>query len=273
MFGKVLKNEIRHSARYNLVIYLVALAASGIMALSLVTDLVAIGIFSCFALCLIGALTVVITLVSVIKNFYDTLFDRQGYLTLTLPVKGSTLLFSKVIVSFLWIIVGFAIMVATWILVYFYVKQQTAEEADILKSMISDLGALELLPSAKVIIQVLLVLVFLGLSKILTYVGYIYFSVTVANTKALAKHPKLFGILTFFVIMFTCSNISTVLTTNAPLTFFATAEKAFFAFEPMGSVQGALVSYGVGGTVFTAVVALLLLFVTGYIIENKVNLK
>lgn len=273
MFGKVLKNEIRHSARYNLVIYIVALAASGIMALSLVTDSTAMGVISCFALYIIGVLTVVVTLVSVIKNFYDTLFDRQGYLTLTLPVKGSTLLFSKVIVSFLWIFVGFAIMAATVVLIYFYVKQQTAEETDIIRSMISDLGALELLPSATVILQVIFVLVFLGISKMLTYVGYIYFSVTVANTKALAKHPKFFGILTFFVIMFTCSNISTVLTAKAPLTFFATAQKAFFAFEPMGSVQGALVSYGVGGTIFTAIVALILLFATGYIIENKVNLK
>ena len=100
MFGKVLKNEIRHSARYNLTIYAVALAASVLMGLSLVIESSGIGVASCFALYIIGIITVVITLVSVIKNFYDTLFSRQGYLTLTLPVKGSTLLLSKVLVSF-----------------------------------------------------------------------------------------------------------------------------------------------------------------------------
>ena len=273
MFGKVLKNEIRHSARYNLVIYLVALAVSAFMTVSLITDSVGMGIVSCFALYVIGIVTVVVTLVSVIKNFYDTLFARQGYLTLTLPVKGSTLLFSKVLVSFLWIIVGFAIMAATWLLIFFYVRQQTAAEVDVIKTLISDLGFLELLPSASVIIQVVIVLALLGISKMLTYVGYIYFSVTVANTRAFQNHPKLFGILTCLAIMSVSSNISDILTTKAPLTFFVTAERAYFAFEPMGSVQGALISYGVGGTIFTAIVALGLLFATGYIIENKVNLK
>ena len=79
MFGKVLKNEIRHSARYNLTIYAVALAASVLMGLSLVIESSGIGVASCFALYIIGIITVVITLVSVIKNFYDTLFSRQGY--------------------------------------------------------------------------------------------------------------------------------------------------------------------------------------------------
>lgn len=273
MFGKVLKNEILHSARYNLVIYLVALAVSLIMGLSLITGSTGIGITSCVALYVVGMLTVAVTLVSVIKNFYDTLFSRQGYLTLTLPVKGSTILLSKVLISFLWIIVGFVIMVMTWVLVFFYVKQRTAVEFGIVKELISSFGFLELIPSVSVIIQVIIVLAVLGISKMLTYVGFIYFSVTVANTRAFQKHPKFFGIITFLAIMTVSSNISDMLTQKAPLTFFATPEKAFFAFEPMGAVQGALISYGVGGTIFTALVALGLLFATGYIIENKVNLK
>lgn len=273
MFGKVIKNEIRHSARYNLVIYCVALAASFIMGISLITDSTGIGVLSCFALYIIGIVTVVVTLVSVIKNFYDTLFSRQGYLTLTLPVKGSTLLLSKVLVSFLWIIVGFAIMASTLVLIFIYVRHRSAEEIDIIKGLISSMGFLELLPSAAVIAEVIIVLALIGISKMLTYVGYIYFSVTVANTKQLQSHPKFFGVLTCFVIMLFTTRISNILTEKAPLTFFVTSEKAFFAFEKMGAVNGALLSYGVGGTIFSALIALGLLILTGYIIENKVNLK
>ena len=273
MFGKVLKNEIRHSARYNLTIYAVALAASVLMGLSLVVESSGIGVASCFALYIIGIITVVITLVSVIKNFYDTLFSRQGYLTLTLPVKGSTLLLSKVLVSFLWIIVGFAIMVATWVLIFIYVRHQTADEVSVIKGLISDMGILELLPSGFVVAQVIVVLAILGVSKMLTYVGFIYFSVTVANTKKFQNHPRLFGVITFFLIMSVTSRVSDFLTVKAPLTFFVTSEKAFFSFDIMGSINGALLSYGVGGTIFSAIVALGLLVLTGYIIENKVNIK
>ncbi len=273
MFGKVLKNEIRHSARYNLVIYLVALAVSGLMGLSLITGSTGIGIISCVALYAVGIITVVVTLISVIKNFYDTLFSRQGYLTLTLPVKGSTLLLSKVLVSFLWIIVGLAIMASTLLLIFLFVRQRSAEEIDIIKALIKDMGFLELLPSGAVVFEVLVVLSLLGISKMLTYVGYIYFSVAVANTKELQSHPKFFGVLTCLVIIGVTSRISDFLTAKAPLTFFVTAEKAYFAFEPMGSVYGALLSYGVGGTLFSALVAFGLLVLTGYIIENKVNLK
>ena len=122
MFGKLLKHEIRHSARYNLVIYIVALAVTLVMGISLLTESTALGTVSCFAIYITGFATVIVTLVSVIKNFYDTLFSRQGYLTLTLPVKGSTLLVSKVLVSFMWIILGFLIMALTWLSIFFYVR-------------------------------------------------------------------------------------------------------------------------------------------------------
>ena len=47
----------------------------------------------------------------------------------------------------------------------------------------------------------------------------------------------------------------------------------FFAFSDMFSVEGTLLSYGVGGTIFSAIVAAGLLVLTGYIMENKLNIK
>ena len=273
MFGKLIKNEIRHSARYNLVIYLVALAVTLVMGLSLVTESTALGVFSCFAIYITGFATVVVTLVSVIKNFYDTLFSRQGYLTLTLPVKGSTLLISKVLVSFLWIITGFLIMALTWVSIFVYARQQTQDSFDIIKILLFDSGLLELLPSGTVVAQVIIVMALIALTTILTYVSYIYFAVTVANTRTFQSHPKFFGGLTFFVVLTVISKINNFLTAKAPVTFFVTSEKAFFALEPMGAVEGAFISYGVGGTIFTGIVAVALLFCTGYIIEHKVNIR
>lgn len=273
MFGKLIKHEIRHSARYNLVIYIVAIAVTLVMGLSLVTESTTLGVISCFAIYITGFATVVVTLVSVIKNFYDTLFSRQGYLTLTLPVKGSTLLISKVLVSFLWIIVGFLIMALTWVSIFFYVRQQTQAGFDVVKVLFFDSGLLEIFPSGAVIIEVLVIIAVIALTKILTYVAYIYFAVTVANTRSFQSHPKFFGGLTFFAVILIISRINNFLTAKAPITFFVTSERAFFDFVPMGSVEGAFISYGVGGTIFTGLVALGLLFATAYIIEHKVNIK
>ncbi len=273
MFGKLLKHEIRHSARYNLVIYIVALAVTLVMGVSLLTESTALGTVSCFAIYITGFATVVVTLVSVIKNFYDTLFSRQGYLTLTLPVKGSALLLSKVLISFLWIIVGFLIMALTWLSIFFYVRHKTEADLDVIKILLFDSGLLELFPSGAVLARVLIIIAAIALTKILTYVAYIYFAVTVANTRSFQSHPKFFGGLTFFAVFFVISRLSNILTQKAPVTFFVTSERAFFDFLPMGSVEGAFISYGVGGTIFTGLVALGLLFATAYIIEHKVNIK
>lgn len=273
MLGKLLKHEIRHSARYTMVIYIAIAAFTGVIGLAMLSDTTWLGVMSCFALYVAGMASVVVTLVSVIKNFYDTLYGRQGYLTFTLPVKCSTLLISKVIVSFMWIIISFAVMALTYAVIYFYAKDKT-------HSFLSDFGAIfavsglaEYLPSGAVIAQLVIVLAILALLTILTYVGYVYFAVTIANTRHFQAHPKFFGGLVFFGLFFTVSIISNRLTEVVPLTFNVTSERVFFAFQDMFSVPDVLLSYGVGGTVFSGIVAIGLLAATGYIMEHKVNLK
>ena len=124
MLGKLIKHEIRHSARYTMAIYGAAFAAMAVTCLSLLLDTGWLGAISCGILYVVGFASVVVTLVSVIKNFYDTLYSRQGYLTLTLPVKGSALLFSKIIVSFIWIVASMVVMGLTLFMIFIYGKEK-----------------------------------------------------------------------------------------------------------------------------------------------------
>ncbi len=273
MLGKLLKHEIRHSARYTMVIYIAIAAFTGVIGLAMLSDTTWLGVMACFGLYVAGMASVVITLVSVIKNFYDTLYGRQGYLTFTLPVKCSTLLLSKLIVSFMWIIVSFAVMALTYMVIYFYAKDKTDSFLSNFASIFAISGLSEYLPSGAVIAQLVIVLVLLALLTILTYVGYVYFTVTVANTRHFQSHPKFFGGLVFFALFFTVNIISNKLTEVVPLTFNVTSDRVFFAFEDMFSVPDVLLSYGIGGTVFSGLVAVGLLVATGYIMEHKVNLK
>lgn len=273
MLGKLLKYEIKHSARYTMVIYGATAAFAAFTAVALLFNSTWLGVMSCFALYIAGLASVIVTLVSVIKSFNDTLYARQGYLTFTLPVKCSTLLLSKVIVSSLWIIVSFFIMAATYLIVFFYAKEKSGSVLDGFTGVFAISGISEYLPSGSVIIQALIVLAVMVILTVLTYVGYVYFTVTVVNTRPFHSHPKLFGGLVFMGLFITVTIISNKLTEVVPLTFNITSEKVFFAFKDMFSVPDVLLSYGVGGTIFSAVVAGGLLILTGYIMEHKVNLK
>ena len=125
MLGKLLKYEIKHSARYTAAIYLATLAFAAVSVIALLFNSTWLGVMSCFMLYFAGIASVIVTLVSVIKNFYDTLYSKQGYLTFTLPVKCSTILLSKLIVSVLWIIIGFLVMGVTLFVIFFYAKDKS----------------------------------------------------------------------------------------------------------------------------------------------------
>lgn len=271
MLGKLIKHEIRHSARYHLAILIATVAVTAVVGLSLLTDSAILSALTCFALAITGVATVIVTLVSVIKNFYDTIYGRQGYLTLTLPVKGSAILLSKVLVSFLWIIVGFCATAVPYLLIFLYARVKTSALTDMFGDALK--GLLSMLPEADVLILFLVVLVILIIAKILTYVGYVYFSVTVANTRLFHNHPKFFGGLTFFGIMLAVSQIGNFISDVVPFSFVATYDKAYFSFEQADQIAAAFIIYPIGGTIFSMIVALLLLVFTGYIIENKVNIK
>ena len=273
MLGKLIKHEFRHSARYTMSIYIAVLAISGIVALSLLSPSAWLGIMSCFALYVAGFVALIVTLVSIIKNFYDTLFGRQGYLTLTLPVKCSTLLISKIIVSFIWVVAGFAVMAVTLLVIFFYAKYRSDGYMTMITDAISITGMLDMLPSATAVIELIIVAAVMAIITIFTYVSFVYFTVTVANTRALQSHPKFLGGLVFLGIFAATNSVGNALTELVPLTFNVGTEKVFFAFKAMGDVQDALFSFGVGGTIFSGIVALGLMFATGYILEHKVNLK
>ncbi len=273
MLGKLIKHELRHSARYTMSIYTAVIVISAVMGLSLLSSATWLGVMSCFALYAAGFIAVIITLVSVIKNFYDTLFGRQGYLTLTLPVKCSNLLISKVIVSFIWIVASFLLMVLTFIMIFFYAKERSSGYFSLISDAISLSGILEMLPSASTVISLLMVAAVWAIVTIFTYVSFVYFTVTVANTRALQSHPKILGGLIFLGIFSFNNTVGNILTQYIPFTFNVGSDRVYFAFEQMGRAEEALLSYGVGGTVFSGLFALGLLWLTGYILEYKVNLK
>ncbi len=273
MLGKLLKFEFKHSARYVMLIY----GCAGIFALFMLFGYLAkitfISIISSMVLYFVGIIAVVMTLVAVIKNFYDTLYGKQGYLSFTLPVKASSLLLSKVIIAFFWIIMSMILGAVIFLLIFLNAKGMVDGSLDGFFEVFKQSGLIDLLPSKAMVAELAFYAALLVLLNILVFVGFVFFSVTLANTRALQGHPKLFGFLIFFVSYCVSNSISVRLTYSFPLALHITNDKIFFAFKAMTDGTESLAAFGVGGTLFMAVAAVGLLVATGKIMEHKVNIK
>ena len=272
MLGKLLKHEIRQSGRSVMMVYIAAAAVVLLIGIALLAKITWLSLLGNLILGLVAVAGVLMTLVSVIKTFYDTCYGNQGYLTFTLPVKCSTLLFSKVVTCFIWIILSLVLGAACGAMMVLNTKAMADGDLAGFFRIFQMEEIQALLPTKQMMISGVAALLANLLLSILTFVGFVYFAVTIANTRPLQKHPKLFGFLTFFVSYGICNAIGTKLTYSLPLSLVVTEDRLKIAFTAMDSGE-ALFAFGLGGTLFMALVALVMLFVTGYIMEHKVNIK
>lgn len=254
-------------------IYACAGAAAVFMLFGMLIKITSLQVIASIALYFIGIVAVIMTLVAVIKNFYDTLYGKQGYLTFTLPVKCSSLLVSKVLISFFWIIMSSLLMGVILVLIYLNARSQAEGSLDGITEAIKSSGFMQMLPSASSIVKLIVFVAVTALLNILVFVGFVYFAVTLANTRRLQSHPKLFGFLIFFATYGVANSINTKLTYSFPLAVHVTGQGVFLSTTSMDAMGDSITSFGVGGTIFMTLVAIGLLFATGYIMEHKVNIK
>lgn len=273
MLGKLIKHELKQTVRSVSTIYIILAVISAAL---LISSMIGLNVFKALAntALFIGTVVMaVMTLVAIIKNFSDTLYGRQGYLSFTLPVKGSSLLLSKIIVSAVWLLCAVILMVLVYIVMYISMTGENGiESLGTIKSLVDELGLAELLPSKGAIISLLLIAAMLLLMTFIVLIGFIYFSITVANTRALQSHPKLYGIIVFLGSYIAVNAISTPITQHFPLSLQVTSEKVRIAVSAM-TESDAMFSYGIAGVLFKFLIAVGLLIFTGWIMEHKVNIK
>ncbi len=274
MLGKLIKNEFIQTSKSLIAVYSAAAAAIAVMLLSYLIKVAFIGTMGSIALVVIGAVAIVMTLVMVITNFYRSLYANQGYLTFTLPVKSSGVLFSKFLVSFVWVIVSYILMFLCILSVVLYTRAKTDGMLESVLQMLKGMEELGSLPSTTALIEYLTAIGLGSLVSVVTFVAFVFFAVTLANTRPFQKKSTFFGILIFFVCYVVNRGVSQWATIKLPLGVALTADKIKIVFQSMeNGVQDALFVWGIGGKIFSCLFALVLLILTGYIMENKVNIK
>ena len=109
MTGKLIKHDLKSGARRMGNIYLVAFIASVAMIFSALIETGTLMKFlSSAAVVVIAAVAVLVTFASIVFGANKSLFGREGYLTQTLPVRTSSLIFSKWVASSIWLIISYA---------------------------------------------------------------------------------------------------------------------------------------------------------------------
>lgn len=131
---------------------------------------------------------------NVIKYYQRTMFKRQGYLTLTLPVSSSVLVGAKLISTLIWFVLGtFVLVIGFMIFVMMLGQADLSVIFKVFREFFSQFGnyAMDIFKS---------IIVFL-MSECLN-VLYIFLIITFVHTHWFKKNRSLWGIACYFVGMY-----------------------------------------------------------------------
>lgn len=276
MLGKLIKHELIQTSKRLTAIYISAAAALLLLMIVFLTKNVRLEALSSISLILIGFATIVVTYIAIIRNFNDSLYGSQGYLTFTLPVRSRDILFSKYIVSFFWVIMSYVIMSLSFIIIAVFAVSQLSDNGIIamLSGMGETLSSIGEIPSGAIIRKMLFLSLLENGIKYFSYVAFIFFALTLSNTRPLQGHPLFFGGMVLFAILVFNWGVSATMKFKFPFSVSVFPEKVSLTFvSVINPAEGALITQGLGGILFTTVFSVLCLVATAWIMEKKVNVK
>ncbi len=281
MLGKLIKNEFKTTWQSMMGIYLAAGITAVVMVLLIAFKLKVITTLGSITLVGISVVALIMTIIMVITNYYRSMFSIQGYLTFTLPVKSSQLLFSKTIVSFIWILFSFVLAGAILVFLFFYLVAQASDGIKgITKSFYDMLQQIKGIPDVSTVKFLLALLTVVGFISLLAFVCKVYFSMTIANTKMFGKMNTTLASIIVYVLIYIVSQIINVLCVKfVPLAFIINGNEVRIEFtrnmieQVTNSSSAAAITIPIGGYIFSIIIAVVLYFITSNLIKTKVNLK
>ena len=275
MLGKLIKHEIKMTSRTFLPIYALALLLAPIERISVHAlntgfarelespwKTVAATVF--FFISLAYALSMMAagfaSLFLIINRFYKSMTTNEGYLTHTLPVKTSELIWSKAITAIFWTMISFIVIAIAAIILTF-----DAEGWKELFSFITEMNS-DFINTCSAAINVPLVILELILATLVNGLFFIFtVYASIAIGQLFSKHKVACAIVAYFLIDAAIQLITGLIT-------IPVAENISF------SELADLVNFGTNQFIpysiaFTGVLSAVLYFVTWYIFKNKLNLE
>ncbi|MBQ6419671.1 MAG: hypothetical protein IJK02_01220 [Clostridia bacterium] len=300
MLGKLIKNQFKANASAVYNIYIAMGIIGVIMLILLLVDWtkwgdmgVGIGLavkcLASFALCLAAFIGVISTLTAVFGEYSRTMFKNEGLLTMTLPVRSSSLLFSKWLVGSFWVVLSYVVFCLCGFGSTIYLIRHSmalVEGDDMAFTMYEMLTALVqeagdafgiVAPSVTVVLNLASIAAFVGGVFVCVFVLTVMFGITLAHCRPFSKlGPRLGALLYFFGSAFAICFISGLIEKIIKVYIFVSEDAYTFVVDP---AQVSLAwSNGYAGMPITfvycsAVLAVVLFLLTAVLIDRKVNVE
>ncbi len=275
MLGKLVKHEIKMTSRTFFPIYALALLLAPIERFSVqalntgfareledpwkaITATIFVLISLAYALSMLAAGFA--SLFLIMNRFYKSMTTNEGYLTHTLPVKTSALIWSKAITAIFWTVISFlVILIAVFILTFEAEgwKEFFPMFADIFHQFMTTYSPQINLPLF--VIELILAAVVNGLFFIFS----IYAAIAIGQL--FSKHKVAWAIVAYFLIDAAIQLITgiTAIPVAETININGVSDVLHFA-------TNSLIPYSIA---LTGCITVVLYFVTWYIFKNKLNLE
>ena len=275
MLGKLMKHEFRATARTMLPMFGVVLLLSLLANLSftrvagaedspleILFLLFIIAFFmGLFAMC-------ILSLVVMIERFYKNLLGNEGYLTMTLPVNVHEILWSKLIVSFVWFLATGIVAVAAIFISVFTITY--SEIGEVFRSMPPLRELLRMFFEESGITPWELtsfMLQMLAMMILSSLIVCLHFYAAMALGHSFSNNKVLLSIVFFIAISFFFQFVT------ALMGIYSDGFAVMVMAETSSSVMKALQSLSLGSMIYMLIEGLILYLLTTYCLKNRLNLS
>ncbi|MCH5197658.1 MAG: hypothetical protein J1E34_02020 [Oscillospiraceae bacterium] len=299
MLGKLIKNSFKANASSVYNTYLAMGIIGVIMLILMLVDWtkwgdrgiglgLAIKVAASAALCLAAFIGVILTFVSVFGEFERNMYSKEGMLTLTLPVKSSSLLFAKWLSGSFWVILSYtALCLCAFGSMLYLIRHSMGiieDNADysniyyLVTEMVRQLSEAAGInaPSLKVVGNLASLYAVSGAIRACVFVLLVYFAVTLSRVRPFSKLGKIGKIIYFFAGFFIIQTISTLVSKLIKI-YIVVSESAFtftmYESDVRLAWDNGFGAFSITDVYVTAVLAAVVFLVTSILIDRKVNVN
>ncbi|MGL5314628.1 MAG: ABC transporter permease [Peptostreptococcaceae bacterium] len=270
MLGKLLKYEFKATARIFLPLYITLLVVALINGFFINSEMFQI---QGLLMMVFGALLIalfVITVIVLVQRFSKNLLGDEGYLMFTLPVKSTSILFSKYLIALLWTVLSVMVSIIAFFLITLVpIWSELGTEISYIFQSISEFFSIMVnegyLPFA---INIAL-LMFISYS---VFIFTVYLALAMGQLPIFNKHRNLASFISFIAINVVFSFIQNLF---ALFYFNGKGEQIMMSIEtdPISGVTSLVQTGFLTTTIFNFVLLIVLFFGTKIILDKKLNLE
>ena len=291
MLGKLSKTSLKatFNAVYN--IYIAMAVIGVIMLVMLLVDWtkwgdtgVGVGylikIVASAALCITAGIGVLMTFVAVFSEFRRNMYGNEGYLTLSLPVRSSTLMLAKWLAASFWVIVSYLALVGCAFGSFIYIVKHSMNEYastyDLVMQLVDQLSysAGAVTPSINVILNLAAMYAFSGAVRACVFVLIVFFAITLSHCRPFSKRGKLGTLIYFFASFFGVYVFAAIITKLVKI-YIVVSDTHYTVTLSEYQVQQAWMlgfgAYSITNIYCTVIAAIFLFMICCLLLDRKVN--